>query len=92
MPVSVGTPESPEAAVKQLVDAAQNSKPIMAYKAIRYLLGCDLETAKAVYREARTEKSDKDYPAYYVGFYDGVCSVDGPPSEEDPNPIQHSER
>lgn len=84
------TPESPEAAVRQLIDAAQNSRPIAAYKAVQYLLNCDLDTAKAVYRESLTEKSDKDYPAYHVGFYDGVCSVDGPPSEA--TPIQHSER
>jgi hypothetical protein len=84
------TPESPESAVKQLIDAAQNNKSISAYKAIRFLLDCDLDTAKAVYQAAHTAKSDKDYPAYHVGFYDGVCSVDGPPSEE--TPIFHSER
>ena len=85
------TPESPEEAVKQLIDAAQNNKSISAYKAIQFLLGCDLDAAKAAYREARTDKSDKDYPAYHVGFFDGVCSVDGPPSEDN-NHIKHSER
>jgi hypothetical protein len=81
-----GVPESKVAAVRQLIDASQDDKRIHAYKAVMYLLDCDVETAKAVVKESWIEPEKR--LSWSRAFYEGFSRGD----EGTETPIQHSER